>query len=1162
MKQGETTCTNEVEIPQTIFELIGEYEGSRLDGVDSLRSLVLSTRKGYAMRSNQRMNLAMTETKFRKHAQGDIDSGLMRHSDYKKYCGGLTLTDVQHASLYELLLQSKSNIDQMPETILFEGVEYRFRPTFEPFSLIDMTIAPVSEHIMLLATDGRFRLNPWTSHYLVRQVGDERVLNGSGEKTVVRNHRRVILNLKAYWFAVLISGSLPNALAQSIGDKLISRHTKLFGVLADHLLSFIDRVGRLVTYLLASVSFEWYVGMSDEAKAAGELILVGLTVLWLYRRSTFEHTLVVPKVKQADRFLGQLLGEKGMEYRVRVNGREFVLSADEEIYLHQDEMAMPNSEYFPCRAQPIGAILITTDDKDVQVFGVFWRLDDYLVTARHCSNTLYIATSKIYLASIKPTKKGNFEIDRSNMFRADDKFFSPENNVIASFDVDAFATELTPAQWSSVRLMKAATRMRSRYELQVQSHGFTSDGLLVAASGKTLPDSGYENLHHTASTQKGFSGSILTCGGSVVGMHVSAAGDHNVAIRREYIEYLIDKGTGLESNSKNRKKYTYADASYKEAYRQNKWRGGVADLKQMRDGKFAIVLDNGEATFGWDLKGLVECFGLTGDSRRDEDYFEDMIMDTRSKGRHVTFDDDRYRRNENASVAVGKVKRKPQSKKKAEAKRSPVSKSFTVEEGLKPVHGPSVPIPRPEAVQALEGLKERVKDLGYEEGAFEYPQMTPQDERKSLEKHLELYAKRVGSIKHNPTDSEKKRSAGLVASMLQPASFIPDEHYNRVEGVTDIIHSSIINPGKASGYPYCSQGMPLNKQVLDTFGVQGFAQHVVNEWHKERIEGKVIIKGEPTKRKKLANGMPRIVVNLPVDTTVKHASVFKNLSINLVKQWKKIPVKYAFAPGNPGHIEHLASCIPGPVWESDKTNWDYMMFPWVADVTRDVVKHLAVRHPKWDDAQFAGYLADVDGCFEDIFEKTVYRTSDGAVYTPKSSGIMKSGWFFTIGGNSIAQLATHVMTCIHLGLSDEEILALSIVAGGDDVNQEPVPGGVDKYVASAADLGIEMEIHERESMYHAEYFSSDLRMGADGPEYYPKRWTKHIEHLKVIKLEDLADALCSHMENYRHDKQKFMFLEDMYHSLRDKHPSEFPVSKLVSRTLLLAKQYGYEHALC
>jgi len=39
-------------------------------------------------------------------------------------------------------------------------------------------------------------------------------------------------------------------------------------------------------------------------------------------------------------------------------------------------------------------------------------------------------------------------------------------------------------------------------------------------------------------------------------------------------------------------------------------------------------------------------------------------------------------------------------------------------------------------------------------------------------------------------------------------------------------------------------------------------------------------------------------------------------------------------------------------------------------------------------------------------------------------------------------------------------------------------------------------------------------------------------------------------------------LEDMYHSLRDKHPAEFPVSKLVSRTLLLAKQYGYEHALC
>lgn len=1045
-------------------------------------------------------------------------------------------------------------------TITMDDQEFIVDPVFQPWAILDATIAPANSTTLALATDGRFMTNPWTSHYLVRLVGDESVPLRTRELTAVRNHRRVILNLKAFWFAMLMAGSMPGALAQGFGDEVLGRHLKLWRLFAEYLFSFLDRVGRLVTYLLASFNLEWYVGLSDEAKAVGELALVLPILWWFYKRTTFEHNLVAPKVRLADRFLGQLLGEKGMEYRVRVDGRELVLSADEETCLHQDEMAMPNSEYFPCRAQPIGAILVTTDDKDVQIFGVFWRMDEYLVTARHCSNTLYQSTAKVYLASIKPTSKGNFVVDRSNMYRADEQFFSPENNVIASYDVDAFATELTPGQWSTIKVTKASTKVRSCYGQQIQSHGFTPDGLLVAASGKTLPDSGHEVLHHTASTQKGFSGSIICCGGSVVGMHVSAAGDHNVAIRKELIQFLIDQGTGLEANTKNKKKYTYADASYKEMYRQNKWRGGVANLKQMRDGKFAIVLDNGEATFGWDIQGLVECFGLTGDRRRDEDYFEDMIMDTMSKGRHVTFDDDRYRRNENADVKTSKAKRPTQARKKNVAKAT--SNSFTVVEGLKPVHGPSVPTPKPEAVQVIEELKERIDSLGYEEGAFRHPEMTPQAERKSLEKHLDLYEKRHGSITHEPTVDEIARCSSLTAQMLQPASFIPDEHYDQLEGVSDIIHSSIINPGKASGYPHCSQGMPLNKQVLANFGEKGFAQLVINEWRKERIEGKVLIKGEPTKAKKLDSGMPRIVINLPLETTVKHASVFKNLLINIVKQWKKTPVKYAFAPGNPGHIEHLASWLPGKVWESDKSNWDYMMFPWIVTACRDTVKHLAVRHPNWDENRYRGYLADVDDCFEDIFSKVVYRTSDGAVYTPKHSGIMKSGWFFTIGGNSIAQINVHVMTCIRMGLTDEEILALVIIAGGDDVNQQPVPGGVEKYVAAAKTLGVDMEIHERESMYESEYFSSDLRMGPDGPEFFPKRWTKHIEHLKVVKLEDLADALVSHMENYRHDVLKFTLLEDMYHKLRDKHPAEFPVAKLNARSLLLAKQYGYEHALC
>jgi len=440
--------------------------------------------------------------------------------------------------------------------------------------------------------------------------------------------------------------------------------------------------------------------------------------------------------------------------------------------------------------------------------------------------------------------------------------------------------------------------------------------------------------------------------------------------------------------------------------------------------------------------------------------------------------------------------------------------------------------------------------------------MDPTTERNSLLKHLELFDKRASTITAPPTEAEKQRCARLVAEFMQPASFVPRENYKTVEGILDVIHSSIIDPKKSSGFPYAEQGMPTNGQVLSAFGERGFAQKIVNEWDGFALYLKIFLKGEPTKKSKLDKGMPRCILGFPTDVTVKHASVFLPFTQNLVKQWKKTPVKYAFSPANPGHIEHMKESLPGAIWESDKSNWDYMMFLWIAQVVRDSIKLLVVPPPGWSEEQLAEYKKDVDGCFKQVFEDVLYRTSSGHVYKANAPGRMPSGWFLTIAVNSMAQLGVHVMTCMRLGMTDDEILSTPIVCGGDDVNQAPVPAGVAAYVAEAAKLGVEMEIHERDDLYNSEYFSSDLRMGVEGPEFHPKRWTKHIEHLRTVKRENLADALTSHMENYRHSPRKYGLLLKMYHSLNERYPAEFPHSKIVSRHLLLARQYGYEHAMC
>jgi hypothetical protein len=438
--------------------------------------------------------------------------------------------------------------------------------------------------------------------------------------------------------------------------------------------------------------------------------------------------------------------------------------------------------------------------------------------------------------------------------------------------------------------------------------------------------------------------------------------------------------------------------------------------------------------------------------------------------------------------------------------------------------------------------------------------MTPQEERLSLENHLEIFGDAVKTVEVAPSEVELERCANIVAELMNANSFVPDEDYNQLSGVLNVIHSSIIGSEKSSGFPYCEQGIPTNGQVLASFGEKGFAQHVLNEWN-EDYEFKIFEKGEPTKQKKIAAGRPRIIVGMPLHATVKHASVLKNLAFSLVKNWKKSPIKYAFSPANPGHLEHLKEVLPGRVYESDKETWDFVFQSWIAEVDARVVNKLALRHPNWSEEQLEQYRSDVRLCFEQVFTNSKYRTSDGTLYVMKEKGIMKSGWFGTIAVNSISQVVCNTMTLMRLGLSNEEILALAIVAGGDDVNQDLEGVNLEDYVLESQKLGVKTEIHVREDLEHSEYFSSDIRRGKDGLEFYPKRWTKHIEHLATVKKENLADALCSHMENYRHHAAKFILLENMYHEMRDSDPGLFPLSLLKNRDYLLAKQYGYEHAL-
>lgn len=552
-----------------------------------------------------------------------------------------------------------------------------------------------------------------------------------------------------------------------------------------------------------------------------------------------------------------------------------------------------------------------------------------------------------------------------------------------------------------------------------------------------------------------------------------------------------------------------------------------------RSDTFAIELKNGECTYGWTMNQMAEAFGIYDSLEKNLDYIEDMIFDgQRSFGRNVRFEDE---------CDTG------------------VLQPWTVETGGKVIHGPRAPAKQPEIVKAFEAAKEVAVECGYEAGKYDYPDMSAATEEKSLVKHLEIASRGVQEMKRVPDAAARERVALLVAERCRAATFSPDADYNQVSGIMRIINSSIINPKKASGFPFVADGMPTNAQVLKQYGEKGFAQLVLNEWDSELVL-RWFLKGEPNKPDKLAQGRPRGLAGMPVHKLVKHASLFSNMARAFVENWRDFSVKYGYSPGNPGDIANLKKALPGKVWASDKQTWDFNAKEWHFQVYIRVIQLLATKPDGMTDEAFKHYLeVDVPNAVKEIYVKSVYRCSNGNTYRMNFNGVMKSGWYLTINGNSVMQLIHNDMVLVMLEKTNDYILSKRIVAGGDDVLQEPACDDVEAYKAMSAELGVVMEIEEHEGLEHADFFSADLRLDEMRRwQFFPQRFTKHVEHLLTIKKANLASALSNYMGDHRHDEAKYNFFLKLFHLLRKDDPGHFPSCFLKGRHALLAAQYGYE----
>jgi hypothetical protein len=439
-------------------------------------------------------------------------------------------------------------------------------------------------------------------------------------------------------------------------------------------------------------------------------------------------------------------------------------------------------------------------------------------------------------------------------------------------------------------------------------------------------------------------------------------------------------------------------------------------------------------------------------------------------------------------------------------------------------------------------------------------------EEMSLKKHLELGVSRENAAM-TLTEQQVDAIAALTLERLGGAySVYAPESWRSKLSILRVIHSTAVETHKSPGYPYVLEGMPTNADVLDHYTAAGFAEIVDKKWN-DPIEGRVFLKIEPHKKAKLEAGMPRVIVGLPLHYLVKCQCLFGALLANAVEQWQQGPLKYAFNPSLPGHIEHLAERYGDlPVDAGDKANWDYNYLSWHFRVFRKVLAKMFIRPSSMDVTVYETFLDDVQYAITQVLRAS-YRCTNGKVYVVSREFLMRSGWLLTIFANTVGQVVHDTGVLYFMGVDKSKIVdpvENKCDAGGDDTyNQNKIfadPVQKELYLRTSLSLGVKIPGFDTTiGLDKSEFYSHRLYRDGSVWKYQPVRFTKHIEKLRRTPLKDLAGALGSHMRNYCWDNERFAFFEELYKALQSKHGIEaFPMVHLKPQFCLQAQVKGFE----
>lgn len=258
------------------------------------------------------------------------------------------------------------------------------------------------------------------------------------------------------------------------------------------------------------------------------------------------------------------------------------------------------------------------------------------------------------------------------------------------------------------------------------------------------------------------------------------------------------------------------------------------------------------------------------------------------------------------------------------------------------------------------------------------------------------------------------------------------------------------------------------------------------------------VKQEPHKRSKIDSGRYRLISGVSFVDCMIDRIIWGALSRKVLDNVGKTPVLYGWTPIRGQYKKLLSKLAGSDIMALDKEAWDWNVRGWMVRELFVCLTRLCVDDTDW-------WLKLAWMRWQCVFRNPVFELPDGDVYKQNHWGVMKSGCYLTLLGNSVMQWILHEIAADRLGLE----LGHSVYIGDDSVQAGIVDPG--SFVRCMESLGVKCK-QPVITRGECEFVGSHMRPDSITPAYREK----HEFLLRHVNPDTYDDTLASYSLLYAH----------------------------------------------